>query len=76
MRSNLIVAAIIGTGALALTGSLPATAMPVVQLKEVTQVQVEKVGRCHRRWHRGYVYSGTLLYFGPYYVYGDRKTGW
>ena len=80
MRSSLIVAAVIGSGAFALTGTLPATAMTVAQLKQVAPAQVETVGWCHRRWHRGwysgYVYSGTPLYFGPYYVYGNKKAGW
>lgn len=85
MKSSLMVAAVIGAGAVALTGSL-ATAMPVAKLAEVSkaQAQVETVGWCRRArplsyaWylrHR-YDYSGTLLYFGPRYVYGNRKAGW
>ena len=86
MKSSLMVAAVIGSGALALTGSLPATAMTVAKLAQVSQAQaqVETVGWRHRArplsyaWylrHR-YDYSGTLLYFGPRYVYGNRKAGW
>ena len=86
MRSSLIVAAVIGSGAFALAGSLPATAMPVAKLAEVAHVQVDKVGWCRRHWHRSTSYSwylahrnsfsGTLLYFGPNYKYADRKAGW
>lgn len=86
MRSSLIVAAVIGSGAFALAGSLPATAMPVAKLAEVAQAQanVDQVGWCRRynpnswAWylrHR-YDFSGTLLYFGPKYKYADRKAGW
>lgn len=88
MRSSLIVAAVIGSGALALTGSLPATAMPVAKLAEVAQAQanVDQVGWCRRHWHNTtswswylahrYAFSGTLLYFGPHYKYADKKAGW
>ncbi len=90
MRSILIAAAAaaIGGGALALTASLPAGAMPLAQLKQASVSHVETVGWCHRRWRRhawyhsyawyggGYGYSGTLLYFGPKYRYANRKLGW
>ena len=86
MKSSLMVAAVIGSGALALTGSLPATAMTVAKLAQVSQAQaqVETVGWSRRyrplswSWYLAHrnSFSGTLLYFGPRYVYGNRKAGW